>query len=359
MHERFHQTLGLAEVALRSLLSLSKDSPTEAAQHEAIGSLIALVKTETGRLRAQLDRAGTVLELTEQVDHVFDEAQEGGAIPFREINRIAKQVVQDVHDWPTSGLRLPYLGGTHGYLASHSVNVARLATYLSMQSPTWRDRVVTVASASLIHDLGMARVPRDLLDRPGPLEAGELRIIHEHPSISAYLTESMPGIDPLITESVVQHHERLDGSGYPQRRRDDQVNELARLLAVVDGYESMVSPRSWREPVLPREAMGETLQAAEHGKLDKAWVEHFLSLSFYPVGSYVQLSGGELARVVAAATGDHRHAARPVVQLLTDADGHRLWQPEFLNLASCPDRYIVRAVPAATAEADAEAPLAV
>ena len=354
MRDQFHNMLALAEVALRSLLSLSKDSPTEASQHEGITSLLALLKGRTTALRSRLQRADTALQLTQQTDSLFGDAQAGQPIPFREVTLIAKHVVQDVRDWPTSGLRLPYHQATHGYLASHSLNVARLATYLGLQSPGWRDRIVTVAAASLIHDLGMVQVPRALIDRAGPLEADDLRVIHEHPSIGAYLTQSMSGIDPMITESVVQHHERLDGSGYPQRRREGQVCDLARLLAVVDGYESMVSPRSWRQPALPREAMGETLLAAEHGRLDKVWVERFLSLSFYPVGSYVQLSSGELARVVAAASGDHRHAARPVVQLLTDTDGHRLWQGEFLNLASCQDRYIVRAVPSATAEAALE-----
>ena len=350
----FHTTLGLAEVALRSLLSLPQDSPTEKAQHEAIASLLSLLNERTASLRGRLERADTACRMTEHVDGLFGEVQTGKPVPFREVKRLAKEVVRDVHDWPTSGLRLPYHRADHGYLASHSLNVARLATYLGLQSAPWRDRVVMVAAAALIHDLGMVQVPRALIDQAGPLEAEDLRIIHEHPNIGAYLTQSMEGIDPMLTETVVQHHERLDGSGYPRRRRDDQVCDLARLLAVVDGYESMVSPRSWRRPVLPREAMGETLLGAEHGKLDKRWVERFLCLSFYPVASYVQLSTGETARVVAAATGDPRHAARPVVQLLTDADGHRLWQGEFLNLASCPDRYIVRAVPSDAVQADLE-----
>ena len=357
--DQFHTTLGLAEVALRSLMALPKASPTEAAQQQAIASLLSLLKDRTAAMRARVSRADTALQLTEQVDQLFDEVRAGQPVPFREVNHVARQVVRDVHDWPTSGLRLPYHSGRHGYLASHSLNVARLATYLGLQCQPWRERVVTTAAAAVIHDLGMVQVPRALIDQPGPLEADDLRIIHEHPNVGAYLTQSMEGIDPLLTESVVQHHERLDGSGYPQHRRSDQVCDLARLLAVVDGYESMVSPRSWRQPVLPREAMGETVLSAEHGKLDKRWVEKFLSLSFYPVGSYVQLSSGELARVVAAATGDHRHAARPVVQLLTDTDGHRLWQSEFLNLAACPDRYIVRAVPSDAAEATLESALAV
>jgi HD-GYP domain-containing protein (c-di-GMP phosphodiesterase class II) len=146
-------------------------------------------------------------------------------------------------------------------------------------------------------------------------------------------------------EAATCHHERNDGTGYPLGRTEIQLAGFVRLLAVCDVYAALCCPRPHRTAFDTRTALTETLLLAERDYLDKAAAERLLRLSFYPVGTTVELNDGAVGQVIATHPGDlgMSHPDRPIVYLTTDADGKPLDWPTIIDLLKHTERSILRA----------------
>ncbi len=233
------------------------------------------------------------------------------------------------------------------FIAAHSLATAQVVARLIREDPTWEADPRTPILAALLHDVGMLRVPVDILAQSRTLTAEQRRSIEAHPRASAEMVLNQLPNTGRVIEAVAQHHERLGGNGYPDGLKGDQIATLARLLAVADIYAALVSPRPYRPALDPRSALTDTLMLAEKGHLDPRMAEKLLVLSFYPNGSVVELADGSLAVVVANHLGYHRHAgpARPVLGILTDPSGTLLATPRYVDLAASETGNIVRSVP--------------
>jgi len=186
-----------------------------------------------------------------------------------------------------------------------------------------------------------------MLAQPGPLDDAQRRALEAHTCAGAdILTRLLPG-GAWLAEAAGGHHERLDGTGYPAGLRDQQIAPLTRLVAVCDVYAALCSPRPHRPGLDTRTALTDTLLLAEQGNLDRFQAERLLQLSFYPVGSVVELSDGAVGLVVAThlSRRDLNTPARPVLALLTDGDGLPVPRPHHVDLAQCVSRSIVRTLP--------------
>ncbi|MBY0231277.1 MAG: hypothetical protein K2W96_18500, partial [Gemmataceae bacterium] len=146
---------------------------------------------------------------------------------------------------------------------------------------------------------------------------------------------------PAILDAVATHHERLDGTGYPDGMKDAHFKPLSRLLAVCDAYAAMCCPRPHRPARSTRTALADVLLLAEQGQLDRARAALLLKLSFYPVGTMVEMASGATGIVVAAPAAA-TDPARPVVAVLTDAEGQALARPRHLDLSQTDAHGIVR-----------------
>ncbi|MFO0823312.1 MAG: HD domain-containing phosphohydrolase [Gemmataceae bacterium] len=156
-----------------------------------------------------------------------------------------------------------------------------------------------------------------------------------------------PEIAPLAA-AVAAHHERNDGTGYPNGLKGTTAPSLGRLLAVADVYTALSSPRPHRAARDGRAALTETLLLAEHGQLDRTFAAFLIRLSFYPVGTVVEMTDNRVGVVAAnhPNPADPRTPGRPVIAVLADADGVLLPHPEHLDLATVDRGGILRALPA-------------
>jgi HD-GYP domain-containing protein (c-di-GMP phosphodiesterase class II) len=232
------------------------------------------------------------------------------------------------------------------FAAAHSLTVAQVLARLLRDDAEWTPQLPQVLMAALVHDVGMVRVPAEVLLTPGPLGPNERRLVEKHAVIAeAMLTKLWPGGGWTI-EAAAQHHERTDGAGYPLGRRDLQLSSFAKLLAVCDVYAALCAPRPHRAALDTRSALTETLLLAERDCLDKASAERLLLLSFYPVGSLVELSDGALAVVVGTHSGQRgmTQPSKPIVSLISDAQGQPLSWPSVVDLLENKQRSIVRAL---------------
>jgi len=179
------------------------------------------------------------------------------------------------------------------YTGGHTWRVSRYGELLAQAVGLSRDEVFSVKVGGLVHDLGKVGVPDAILNKPGPLVDSELLMMQEHPRIGWGIVASHP-LGPLVHAAIVQHHERLNGSGYPKQLNASEWSLPGRILAVADTFDAMTSTRPYRAGLEPVAATA-LLNAASGTQLDSSLVEAFLVL----------FREGKLSQVIGFANDSH------------------------------------------------------
>lgn len=225
------------------------------------------------------------------------------------------------------------------YLIRHSLNVSILAVNIAAAHGYSTPMVTEVGFGALLADVGMLDIPPEIRHKTEALTMKETMEIRKHPIYSIErlrLIDTLPRTTPLI---AYQSHERLDGSGYPDGKKAEGIHDYAKIVAVADVYHAMIDPRPYRpEPMLPYKAIEALLQMSANNKLDARFVRSLLAaVSLFPVGSWVRLNTGEIARVLAA----NREAyTKPVVAILYGSDG-KPCEPKRIDLSKSAARRVV------------------
>jgi putative nucleotidyltransferase with HDIG domain len=240
------------------------------------------------------------------------------------LSRLEKEPLPDFMD-------LRYPPRTKRYLTRHCVNVAKLAVFLARAIGLPREELEMVAICGILHDVGMMRVKDEVFTKHAALDQAEWEQVKGHPIEGALLLTKEVVLRDVVARVALEHHERADGSGYPAGKTKHETHLYARIINVVDAYGAMVSPRAHRLPHLPFDAMRIVMDSGAKGMLDWELVNSFVrALSIYPVGSYVQLEGGEIARVIRA---QPEIPEKPVIAIVADAARTILSDPVEIDLA--------------------------
>jgi HD-GYP domain-containing protein (c-di-GMP phosphodiesterase class II) len=226
-------------------------------------------------------------------------------------------------------------------LASHCVNVAVLSGKISLGMVSGVEEAVEVIHAGLLHDIGMARLPAEMLRNAGTWSEREQEALRQHPVFGAEILERCAPRNEPLRRAVLQEHERARGQGYPYGLFDRDLDPIARILGVADVFEALSHPRTYRSPFTALQALERVV-----GMQDEYFAPQVVSalvneISAFPLDSYVQISSGEIGRVVAT---DPDNILRPKVELVWDADWKRIQEPAVLDLASRPDLTVARAL---------------
>jgi diguanylate cyclase (GGDEF)-like protein/putative nucleotidyltransferase with HDIG domain len=167
------------------------------------------------------------------------------------------------------------------YTGSHSSRVAELAAWIAARLGLDAEHVELTRLAGSLHDLGKLAIPEEILRKPGPLAPPERLVVERHPQIGYRMLESL-GVDP-VADWVLHHHERWDGTGYPDRLAGEEIPLGARILFVADAYDAMTSDRAYRSRLAPQEAVDE-LQRCAGTQFDPEIVDVFArELGYGPV----------------------------------------------------------------------------
>jgi hypothetical protein len=181
------------------------------------------------------------------------------------------------------------------------------------------ESVQRIGIAGLVHDWGMARIPASIRNADHKLSRDEFFEIVKHPAYTVQLLEKCPSVPAQVALICYQVHERPNGKEYPRNRTGDLIHLGARILSVADTYRALVSPCPFRPPLKPYAAMECLVRQASAGDVDAQAVRALLRLlSLFPVGSYVVLSNGHVARVLRRNLHDF---TRPLVRVIQDGDG--------------------------------------
>jgi len=262
------------------------------------------------------------------------------------VEELAEEMYSQVKGNPSGALDFE-VPGEDSYLTAHAKNVSRLAMFLADKHGFSEVSTRTVGICALLHDAGMDRLPHGFLTADRPLTDEEYQQVRMHPIRGAeYIREHYEFgslLSSVIPTVVEQHHERADGTGYPYGLSGGSTHDFARVLAIADSYEAMTTPRPFRAPRHPAQAMRTLLlqgyPSPEGGMYDRGMLKTLVwSMSLYPVGCEVRLSDGHHAKVMSA-TADPK---RPVVKVLAgDHSGRVVDLSKHKNLAIM-DRFHAR-----------------
>jgi len=184
------------------------------------------------------------------------------------------------------------------YTFKHSVDVAMISMIIGKRHGLSRDEIREIGVAGLLHDMGKSKIPTEILNKPGKLTDEEFALMKRHPYDGYQILKDRGGFSNAVLAGVLQHHEKINAGGYPMGLPKDQIHLFGRLIAVADIFDALVTKRPYKDAFPMREAVEMIMSMT--GELDISCINSFLgSVICYPVDSVVELSNGQLCKVVA------------------------------------------------------------
>lgn len=217
-------------------------------------------------------------------------------------------------------------------LSTHGVDTSVLAMAVGQEHGCDPSHLKLLGLAALVHDIGQMRLPLNLLRKVQPYSPQDHKLIQAHCDMGEAILNQFRDFPEESKQMVLQHHERLDGSGYPKGIRRGEISELTQLLSMADTYDAQISGRCSHPPVPPARALSELYQAAVAGQYCITLVQQLIHLlGVYPIGSLIRLNTGEQAVVVWV----HSHSRlTPTIKLLKNASGQPYEEQEIIDLSS-------------------------
>lgn len=212
-------------------------------------------------------------------------------------NNITKDLVKAINDNDAIAVDINTLKASDEYTFKHSVDVATMSMIIAKKQGLSKNDIYNIGIAGLLHDMGKSKIPLDILNKPARLDDSEFEIMKQHSLLGYQILKEKKDFPTAISLAVLQHHEKVNGTGYPMKVSGDKIIPYAKILSVVDVYDALVTERPYKEALSQRTAVEMIMSMTE--ELDITAMRSFLaSVILYPVDSNVQLSNGEEARVV-------------------------------------------------------------
>lgn len=256
--------------------------------------------------------AGQYADIVRTVKDIFEKTRYFQEVPLGKIDELADHTIESLVNATGVISHLASIKAADDYTVRHSLNVGVIAgllgKWLQVKDTVLREIVLT----GLLHDIGKTQIPLEILNKPGALSAREMAVMREHPTSGYKLLEETERLPESVKYGVWQHHERLDGSGYPKALQGGGISDYARIVAVADIYDAMTTPRVYGRVVTPFRVVSEVF-GEMFARLDPAVALPFInSVRDSLIGFMVRLSDGTAARVVYL---DKERPALPVVKL--------------------------------------------
>lgn len=248
----------------------------------------------------------------------------------KDFSKVMESILKDVSSQEESMILLMDMNTADHYLYKHSLNVCVYSLILGIANGYSEDQLMVLGLGALLHDIGKTQIPQRILLKPHKLTDEEFHMMQAHTEIGYKILKDEPNIPLLAAHCAFQHHERMNGSGYPRGIKGNDIHEYAQWVALADSYDAMTSHRVYRPAMLPHQA-AEVLYAGSGTLYDQKKLELFRDrVVIYPPGLTVKLSTGETG-VVSKIHLSTPH--RPVIRIFGDAEGQALQAPYEMDLA--------------------------
>ena len=284
------------------------------------------------------------LDLIERLNTACESISAGISVEARSIDNITNRLLQAVREQRNSFIGYILGGEIQGHeMAKSQINSAILSALIAQEMKLPNHKVLQIITGALLHDVGMLRMPKEIVEKKGGLSTTELQRIQSHPLYGYKIVNKELLYPEDVGLVVLQHHERWDGEGYPRRISGTAIDMGARIVSVADAFEAMVSQKPYRNSMMGYQAM-KNLLSDNLRRFDPDVIKAFIqTMGIYPIGSIILLNNGAMARVV-----DVQATAplRPKIKILIDEFGKVFKQDEgeVIDLLLEKSLFIARAV---------------
>ncbi len=268
---------------------------------------------------------------------VINSVRMGRTPSIRRIKRVVQGIVDQILNEETSLIGLTAIRDYDEYTFTHSVNVCIFAVALGRRMGLTKVQLFDLGLSALMHDIGKSRVPQNLMQKSDELSEEDWRHLAAHPWLGVLalfqLRAQQEEVSYRAMTVAYEHHMRVDLSGYPRTIRPRSMSMTSKIVAAVDGYDAATTRRVYQTtPYTPAAVLQEMRDNPKRG-LDQIVVKAFINLlGIYPVGTLVVLDTFELA-IVSAANSRGDALSRPVVKIVSDANGNTLHPAPEIDLA--------------------------
>jgi HD-GYP domain-containing protein (c-di-GMP phosphodiesterase class II) len=269
------------------------------------------------------------LKAVQAYKRLFTNWQAGSKVAVDKVREIMIPLFQKAIESPSDLLVLHHYCHKEEYLYHHAVSLGLLSGFIARKMKYHEADVYQVVMAGCLADCGMAKIPSSILNKNAKLTFEENEEIYKHPLYSYQLIQSSVILKDAVKIAILEHHERINGSGYPKRKRKEDIHVFSRMIAVADVYHAMTSERIYRKKQSPFKVM-EMIMHDDFGKFDIAIVKILLaSLINFSIGNRVRLNDGSVAEIIFM---DDNSPTRPLVKVINSQ--------EIINLSKVRDLYI-------------------
>jgi len=302
-------------------------------EHVHLGGVVALeraTKPEGEPTDAANAAFGSAVSLMREIDRLL---RANRHVSSAKVKGVVRSLVDNVLTNRYAMLQLTGLKNYDEYTFYHSANVAILSLALGSTITNDYRFLSSLGVGALLHDIGKLTVDLSILNKPGALTPEEWAAVRQHPVGGAEMTALLPGVDKSAVVTILEHHMRWDGAGYPSRTPRRKQHLASRIVAVADSYDAMTSRRSYSAARVQDEAMALLAESAGTS-LDSELVKLFIQMmGLYPPRSVVRLSGDEVAIVLHP---DDRDPLNPTVRIIATGAGDFI-EPRDIELSKYPE----------------------
>ncbi|MBQ0166199.1 MAG: HD-GYP domain-containing protein [Treponema sp.] len=236
----------------------------------------------------------------EKIASVFNSYRKKIPVSRSDVDEISEDVFNMVEKEQTLAMAYIMNKGCNDGYASSALNIAIISATVAFHMQIPRQRILMLITAALLHDIGMMQIPESVVNKKNMLTSQEFEQLKLHTLYSERFVSDTLLFPREVSNIVMQHHERWDGSGYPNGRKGKEIDTGARILAVADTFEALLGKKPYHDAIISYEAM-KTLLAESGTHFDSEVMTAFVqTMGVYPVGSIVQLSDGSVAKVIEA-----------------------------------------------------------
>ena len=271
-----------------------------------------------------------------QMKSMFEDARLGKAVDAEHCLPLVDDITQSVSRNPGAIVSLARLKTSDDYTYMHSVAVCALMVSLSRQLGLNEADTREAGMAGLVHDLGKAMMPLEVLNKPGKLTDAEFTIMRSHPQAGYEMLQEAKGVGEVPMDVCLHHHEKVNGKGYPHGLAGDAISIFSRMGAVCDVYDAITSNRPYKAGWDPSESVQKMAKWAKEGHFDERVFQAFVkSIGIYPTGSLVKLKSGKLAVVVEQGSAS---LLKPLVKVFYSTKASEPLVPELIDLSTSNDQ---------------------
>jgi len=285
---------------------------TESDQEDKIAPTKNKLPAEACSLDQEFSRSCEIYDnTTKNIQSLFNHARAQKALSPEAINLLACEITDSVVRNEYAITILTRIRHHSTYQWEHATNCAILVCGFALFLGLNKDTAQKMTLGALLHDIGVAKIPKGIIEKPSKLTTNEMDVVKKHLAWGHQICKKDGFNDPIIMDMLINHHERLDGSGYPRGLKKEKLSKLARITAIIDVYDAMTGDKNYKKGQPPINALRHLL--GDKNKFDQEIVQQFIKyLGVHPVGSFVELSNKQIAIVV---EGNRSEPLKPKVKI--------------------------------------------